>query len=829
MLQATLDDKDNIDFEFFLDELTINDVQDYLYLIPENLLSKDVVSKVQAANILTSARFSGIYQIKQAKFKDVSANINMQNGRFNYGDFFTKDIILNKLDGSLVFDGEKSLLSVNKLEIELEKGRSIKIPSIQGNWDAQSINLKASLDFNKHIKLQDINIKTQSNNLVKGNFSYLFDKQEISFDLNTKNIRFNNVLRYWPDVATEGLQKYLSQAVVNNPLVGSFSMDFTENLKTGKQVYKGKGNIESVRYNYIDSMPMLFAKQVELEFNEKNVLVSYREGNIQDIFLAYGFVKVFGAKDPEKFDTVSIDTTLESNLPSLMSLISNKALGIDTEDLKSEDFLGYVVGDLQIDYNYQAEELTNLQSQALISDIVAKNVFAGKDFVAKSTQLKMDKTSVTLTANGVFDDVLPLDFEGILNLDKNTQESAIYTIKTSSNVGILRNYKEFDSFAKYFVNNILGDALITIKYTDNKADNVDNLNIDLNLNENTLNYEGIYSKQPKQNLNANIDIAINKGDVKEINNIRLKGDGVDASLAVDFVNGTNIYAQNLNIKDFYSGSFRLSLQDKGFGLNAKGQSLNSFGLKSLSDFLIKVSEDGKTPQSKKQVAKSKETKEQANNTEYFIKANINKIYHQGRHGNVKNFNLEYLYKDNAINKLSARGILGSNQLGFNIALANQEESNNGQTVNVQIDNVGVMFKAFGLYENILNGYINDNIFIKQAKEGFTVAGITSISSFSLSGVPFSNALIDFTYFDNILNMQSIALRGNILNITASGDVNIKESNIDLRGQLIPVANISSLFTLVPIVRNLPLGDGIIKIPISLKGSLKDPNFSFSNR
>ncbi len=830
-LQATLDDNDNIDFEFSLNELMINDVQEYLYLIPENLLSKDIINKVQATNILTSASFSGVYQVQTAKFQDVSASVTMQNGRFNFGDFFTQDIIVNSLNSSLTFDGEKSLLNVEKLELELEKGRSIKIPSIQGDWDAQSISLKASLDFNKHIKLQDIVIKTQSNNLVKGNFSYLFDKQEISFDLNTKNIRFNNTLRYWPDVATENLQKYLSQAVVNNPLVKSFSMGFTSNLKTGKQVYKGKGDIEAVRYNYIDNMPTLFAKQVELEFNERNVLVSYREGNIKDSFLAYGFVKVFGSKEPGEFDTVAIDTTVESNLPSLMALISNKALGIDMETLNPDDYLGYVVGDLQIDYNYEKEELTNLQSQALISDVVAKNVFAGKDFVANTTELKIDKKGVTLLADGVFDDVLPLDFKGVLSLDENAKESAIYTIKASSSMGILRNYKEFDDFAKYFVNNILGDALVTIKYTDYKADGFDNLNVNLNLLENTIEYKNLYSKKPKQNLTANIDVAINKGQVEKVSNINVKGDGIDTQIAIDFVEGTNINAKNLNIKDFYNGDFSLNLRDKGFSLNASGKTLNSFALKSLSDFLIKVSEESKTNQEKQSTGKVAENKkpEEKSNIEYFIKANIGNIYHQDRSGSIKNLNLEYLYTNNTINKLSAKGLLNSNKSGFNIALNNEEASNQGQIVNVQIDNAGILFNALGLYGSILNGYISDVVFIKQAEEGFTVTGTTSISSFSLSGVPFSNALIDFSYFDNILNMESIALRGNILDITAYGNVNIKESNIDLRGQLIPVANVSSLLNLVPIIRNLPLSDGIIKIPISLKGGLKDPDFSFSNR
>ncbi len=837
-LKSVINKNDIFSFDVALKDFSVKDVSSYFYLIPESLASQEELKKVSAINILASLKLQGKYNLKQANFSDLNFDVNMQNGKFNYNKMLEHDLIVYNLVSNIKFNPANSTLLVNKLNLELEKGRKVSIPFIEGDFDAEEISLKANIDLNNHIKLTDIAIKTEKN-LIKGGFGYRFKGQEkIDFNLNVKNIRFNDVLRYWPNISLPALQKYLDQSVANNPIVKSFSMDFSHNKATNRFNYKGNGELLNVNYNYIQGMPILNAENVKFNFNEDDVNVNYTEGKIKNFALQSGYVRVFGKKNKGDFDSVLINTDLDGSLPVLLSIVDNKELGFsDKNTLNYNNFEGDVKGNLLIEYNYLDENLVDIKSNSVVKNVKLKNVFSAKDFASEQVNVVVDRNKINLDSRGIFNDILAVDTKGTISLNNKDDENFNVTVNTLFDLKTLGSYKEFDGFSKYIVNNISGPTKAVIKYTNYK-NGVSNLLLNANLAENSVNYKNIYTKGAKSPLNATINVDI-KGDNADsilVNNVNIKGKDIDLTFNMKFNNNETLMQFNdVNINNFYKGISNIIVGDNVLDINLNGSSLNFAKAKSLVKYLSEVNK--KEDSNNENLAEDPKQKErnQEPSGSYKIRAKLKSIYFDKPSKQISNVNINYVYNNNEVKTLTATGGYQNspNSAYFNVLLANNLQSADGlnmQQINLQINNLGLVLGVLGMYDGIYYGYTQGSVYLTHLQEGgYTVAGPLNVNSFSLSGIPFSSSSIKFMYEDESLKLNEISLKGGLLNIDALGVVDLKEDNVDIKGHLIPVANIASILNTVPLINRLPVGDGIVKIPISLKGSVLNPDFSFSNK
>lgn len=114
-------------------------------------------------------------------------------------------------------------------------------------------------------------------------------------------------------------------------------------------------------------------------------------------------------------------------------------------------------------------------------------------------------------------------------------------------------------------------------------------------------------------------------------------------------------------------------------------------------------------------------------------------------------------------------------------------------------------------------------------EILTVASFTGLMhTLSGKGIWFEKLESDFTLSDGVVRTDLLHAYGAAIGITAKGEVNLDETNLDLEGTVVPAYSINSFLNWIPGLGWLLTGgegEGVLAFTYSLKGPLDDPKAS----
>src|SRR5690606_31032576 len=110
----------------------------------------------------------------------------------------------------------------------------------------------------------------------------------------------------------------------------------------------------------------------------------------------------------------------------------------------------------------------------------------------------------------------------------------------------------------------------------------------------------------------------------------------------------------------------------------------------------------------------------------------------------------------------------------------------------------------------------------------TIASLTGIiETLSGGGVRFTKMKVPFTYVNDVITIKDAKTYGPSLGITADGTIAMKNTELNIRGTVIPAYALNSILGKIPIIGALAGGKdgGLVAVNYSVKGPYTDPDIS----
>ena len=170
----------------------------------------------------------------------------------------------------------------------------------------------------------------------------------------------------------------------------------------------------------------------------------------------------------------------------------------------------------------------------------------------------------------------------------------------------------------------------------------------------------------------------------------------------------------------------------------------------------------------------------------------------------------------------------------------------GQTVMLASDDGGGALRALGIVDNLRGGTLSVRALRHPTLEGKPMSGTLRLKRFQVERAP---AIVRFfaaaerRRIDGSVPMQRLEFRfdldgdrmsirsgqaySSLIGVTASGRIDRKKRNVRLRGTLVPLYALNSVFGKVPIIGDLLVGErgsGLLAAHFTVKGSLDKPKF-----
>ena len=170
----------------------------------------------------------------------------------------------------------------------------------------------------------------------------------------------------------------------------------------------------------------------------------------------------------------------------------------------------------------------------------------------------------------------------------------------------------------------------------------------------------------------------------------------------------------------------------------------------------------------------------------------------------------------------------------------------GQTVMLASDDGGGALRALGIVDNLRGGALSVRALRRPALEGKPMSGTLRLKNFQVERAPAIVrffALAERRRIDGSIRMQRLDmkfdLRGDrlriregrayssLIGVTAAGEIGRAKRTVRLRGTLVPLYELNSVFSKVPIIGDLLVGEkgsGLLAAHFTVKGSLDKPKF-----
>ena len=170
----------------------------------------------------------------------------------------------------------------------------------------------------------------------------------------------------------------------------------------------------------------------------------------------------------------------------------------------------------------------------------------------------------------------------------------------------------------------------------------------------------------------------------------------------------------------------------------------------------------------------------------------------------------------------------------------------GQTVMLTSDDGGGALRALGIVDNLRGGALSVRAQRRPSLKGKPMSGTLRLKGFRVERAPAIArffALAERRRIDGSIPMQRLDmkfdLRGDrltiregrayssLIGVTAAGEIGRRKRNVRLRGTLVPLYRLNSVFARVPVIGDLLVGEkgsGLLAANFTVSGSLDKPKF-----
>lgn len=765
------------------------EVKDVKSLISEEWRQRLTVEGVFKGT--THIGFNNEFQPDNVRFE-----VNVSNGQFNFDDFFVAPIAFENLGMNSTFD-----FSTREMKLE-----DVRIQN--GELDVKLSGTSKTLDEN--------------------------GGQQISLETELTNLPVNDIGSYWPQNVLPLARKWVSDNI-RQGLVTSAKQKLDITKKSGErdtvdiQTLEGEIHFEKADVTYLDGFPAVQNVSGTALFDPSRFVIDIDGGLYRDTKLTPSKITIDGFDAQPK---IEIDLNIQTNLTDALNILDSEPYRFTSKfDLDPARMRGNAAVGLNFKFplieDLQESDVTYTAS-ASSYDFAWQDIFQKFDLSDTNVELELTKTNLNAKGNGMLSGA-PVTFDMKQYFDTDGLSSSLnaQTVVDVQDVG--KDYIA-DSMS------VRGQVPVTVsRKTYRDGDAVVDVRVDL---------------QPAAFDIKNLEIMKPAG-VSGTADFRLAFSG-DRLTSIENI---NVATPPLSFKGNVGFTYRAGtaqwnradLRDLSFGENR----VSSLNAENLDDALsvkvageyfdvasyLKADDGNVTPQNTKPLRLSGDMKR-------LITSENGGLY------NAKIF----LSKNNRnlTDRLELDGTAGRGQ----IYLRYKPDENGLQTLRVEADDAGAALAALGYTQSVRGGIlvidgrpvgrgqprdmagrfqisnfkVVDAPVLARLLNGMSVTGLSAL--LQGDGMDFSRLSSEFKWQDKtsrqmnggLLRILNGTTAGASLGLTFDGQLDMAQKNIDLQGNLVPVSNLNTAFSGIPVLGDILTGggDGVFAATYTVKGDIKSP-------
>ena len=643
-----------------------------------------------------------------------------------------------------------------------------------------------------------------------------------------KQIAIDTVARYWPETLSPNSRSWVTTHL-HDGLVSESDVDIHLAVDPGApkpvQVDRLQGNLTFHNLTADYFPPLAPVQQIEGTgtFTRARFDLVATSGALKGLHVGGATIQM--TKLDTNDETIAIAVGVRGPLRDTLQVIDTPplryahAIGIDPDKAAG-------TADTQLTFAFpmiNSLKIANVDygAKSILQDVAIPGLAEGHDLGAGDLKLELDRAAFRIEGNAEIDGV-PATVGWMQSL-KPGDATRRYTLKARLD-DAQRKHFGVDFLAGYVSGPVGVDLVATTQKETGQAD------LGLDLKEAALAFDRLdWSKRAGVPATAQLRLAFAGDHLSEIPQATVKGEGIDAALAIRFAPGgseiQSIEASRLLLgKTDLAGTIQRQPQG-GWAASLRGKSLDARKL--LKD--AGKGGDQRTPA-------------------LSIEARLDRVL-LGNSREVQNLTLRFVDDGTHWQTVVGDAVLtGGGKLGVRFGDTPGELG-----LRIDTNDMGAAFKLLGASDNVVGGTF---VVIGKAEDQgdqrvFTgiadgekykvvhaplIARILSVASFTAlnsmlsgEGIPFDRLAAKFTFGGGKLAVTDAKALGGAIGINVSkGTLDLKADTIDLAGTLAPAYTVNSLVSRIPLLGDVLAGgdgQGVFAVNFRIQGPTDDPKVS----
>ncbi|MDR1694571.1 MAG: DUF3971 domain-containing protein [Lactobacillaceae bacterium] len=724
------------------------------------------------------------------------------------------------------------------------------------NYDVSSFLLKGSLDSGlNNIKIENADFNLGDKKTLLGLdisgirkliLSGSAEDLKVSLKANIDELPFIELPRYWPRYIAEDAWLWVRDGIyAGYAKDAKFEFNFAYDKKKKRMDFtklSGVAHVDNASLNYLEGMPHVNNIYGTAHFYNDKIHINIDKGISNGNNVTGGHVILYDLNKVDNF--IDIRLIANSAVTDSLRLIDNpplnyaREIGINPDSIEGD---ADTVLDLKFELkkDLQPEEV-NVNVKSKVKNVKIKDVIKGKIIQSDELDLLVNNNGIVLSGDVKADGI---DMSLEWNRAFSPPYKNIYKVSFNLNDKIKKKLGIDSAFLNYpYWHGEAGVVGVV-----HEADNDISANMTIDLTESAIDYNLLgYTKEKGEIGKADFVVNLNNGSVTSISDIALIKDGfeikgkvnLDKKSEVKSVDISSIKGQRTDAKA------RIDIGDNNqpMKVNISGDSYNIAGL---------FEED----------SNEKKTKKASNNDGLRIKERLKNVPDTDINIAVNSL---WTNKDvpitNFAGSVSLRNNVGINEIKLIGNYSYKKDLffkfeylprvNGEYSIEIASNDAGSTLKVLRLYDYMAGG--NLSISAKKDVED-KIIGHAKIRNFSLmqtnilsrllsiasltgildmlrgDGIVFSHFDAPFVFKGGVLEVEDAKTFGKVLGITADGNYNYENGDLNFRGTIAPAYSINRFFGSIPVIGRLLSGEDktIFAANYRARGNVSNPDVNIN--
>jgi len=766
------------------------------------------------------------------KIHTLSANIKSGAGQLSYQDYYTHPLKLNSLDLQLSADLPGKTVHVSSLNVLLgEKANQLKLH-------------------------------------VRG--SALMLENEVAVKLQTvlQQLKVNEFDLYWPRGLAQGARKWLvsnmKAGIVNNT-----TLDLAMQIPTGPETklrlkeLKGTVDYSDLTVSYFGDLPPATGVTGSGTYSQRGFDLDINKGMVNGVGIDSGNVVISGL-DVKKA-AIAVSTHLNGPLANLFAVLEAPPIKLGS-DSATGLVSGQLGGRVESEFNISLPLKSGLsdgdikyQATGKLTDGVYREMFAGFDLQTANLDIELDQSKINLKGPLAFSAV-PLTIDWTTYINGPDKGHADFTVDAPNVTGTqisalgydVSKYMQGSVAVKATANLVPGEGITATIKSDlnNAALKVPQVQWSKPAGDG--GYIGLTLLVEKNHLHGK-DIKVELGKLKTSGNVEFDIAGPVMSLNLEHLSLTLGQLHGLKLERTNSKDLLFTLQGGEVSLEPflSGQS----GVSEPVEKRVVAESEALAKQLMSsginfEIGESILDKVYINSETYFDTVKFSGLRDSAGWQKVR-VSGHNPFADGEVDSNTQPAVAEKLSPG-QFRLAFGPGQNNQYPLDIETEDLGSLVSAVKGRDIMKHGYLvldgssQGPLFTKPIQADFKLSYFTVkeapaissvlnlaslsqiVSTLSQTGLAFNSASGDLQLDGSRLSTQQTRMNGGSLGVTASGWVELKQKQLQLKGVVIPLSKLNNIVGKIPLLGQVVVGkdgNGIMAIDYTVTGTLSEPEAS----